>query len=360
MTRDHSSAHVHAQGFVLVLVLAMLVILSLLAGSIAGVTARVRDQAQFRMTRMNDSIQLASTRATVLYLLNTQRMTTGGLTVDRNVSFGEDGVRTIESDEDLMSVLPVGNEIAMDGRTYRGEGAIRFALQDERGLFGVNWSPPWALQRLLDQTKVPTKIPPQTLINRLLDYQDADDLYRLNSMEADGYRSAGLPPPSNRRLATPMELFRVAGWTDALGFLTPAELNDTISLEDTSVINVNTAPARVLMTFEGINRELVERILARRKVQPFITETAFFEFLGMRTSSEEGVAVYPAASGTLKLWSANGGQVSLVHWTLTHLEDGQPPWREDYELIQSQYQPEGDTVYPVASWLFAKPVAAQR
>ena len=359
MTRLPSTSG-HAQGFVLVLVLAMLVVLSLLAGSIAGVTARLRDQAQFRQMQLNDSIDIASTRATVLYLLNTQRMTTGGVTVDRSVSFGESGVRAIESDEDLMSVLPIGNEIAMDGRTYKGLRSIRFALQDDGGLFAVNWSPPWALQRLLDQAKVPTKIPPQTLINRLLDYQDPDDLYRLNSMEAEGYRSAGLPPPSNRRLATPMELFRVAGWTDALGFLTPAELTDTIGLEDSSVININTAPARVLLTLEGMNPELVGRVLARRKVQPFITETAFFEFLGLRTSSEDGVAVYPAASGTLKLWSANGGQVGLVHWTLTQLEDGQPPWREDYELIQSQYRPEGDTVYPVASWLFPKQVASKR
>lgn len=347
-------------GFVLVLVLAMLVVLSLLAGSIAGVTARLRDQAQSRETRVRDSIDIASTRATVLYLLNTQRMTIGGLTVDQSVSFGEKGIRTIESPEDLTSSLPIGNEIALDGRTYQGLQAARFALQDEQGLFGVNWSAAPDLKRLLSQANVPTQTPPDTLINLLMDYQDPDDLYRLNSMEADGYRKAGLPPPSNRKLATPMELFRVAGWREALNFLSPAELNDTVSLEDTAVINVNTASARVLLTIDGMNPELVERILARRKIQPFITERAFSEFLGLRTSAEGGVAVYPASSGTLKLWSANGGQVGLVHWTLTTTEDGQPPWREDYELIQSQYRPEGDTVYPVASWFFPKQVASKR
>ncbi len=359
MSRSVSTRH-YTNGFVLILVLAMLVVLSLLAGSIAGVTARLRDQAQFRQTRLNDSIDIASTRATVLYLLNTQRMTIGGVTVDRNVSLGENGVRPIESDEDLGSQLPIGNEIALDSRVYKGLGAARFALQDELGLIGVNWSPSWVLQRLLNQSSKPTKVPPQTLINRLLDYQDPDDLYRLNSMEADGYRSAGLPPPSNRRLATPMELLRVSGWTEALGFLKPAEINDTISLEDTGVTNVNTAQPRVLMTLEGMTPELVGRILARRKVQPFLTDVEFFEFLGLRTSADEGVAVYPAPSGTLKLWSANGGQVSLVHWTTTQFEDGQPPWREDYELIQSQYRPDGNAVYPVASRLFPKQVAAKR
>ena len=66
------------RGFVLVLVLAMLVVLSLLAGSVAAITSRLRDQAHFRQTRLRDSIDIASTRATVLYLLNTQRMTVGG------------------------------------------------------------------------------------------------------------------------------------------------------------------------------------------------------------------------------------------------------------------------------------------
>lgn len=350
----------HANGFVLILVLAMLVVLSLLAGSIASITARLRDQAQSRQTSLRDSVDIASTRATLLYLLNTQRMTLGGLTIDRNVSFGEAGVRQIESEQDLGSSLPVGNEIALDGRTYAGLRAVRFALQDDRGLFAVNWVPARTLQRLLDQSRTPTKIPPQTLINRLLDYQDPDDLFRINSVEADGYRSAGMPPPSNRRLATPMELLRVMGWQQAFDFLTPSELSDTISLENTPDTNVNTAPPRVLRTVFGMTPEIAERVIAFRKVQPFLTGTAFFEFLGVPMPADEFVGVYPAASGTLKLWSANGGQVGLVHWTLTSVEDGQPPWREDYELIQSQNRSESDTVYPVTSWLFPKQVAAKR
>jgi len=296
----------------------------------------------------------------VLSLFNTQRMTVGGVTVDRSVSFGENGIRQIASDQDLASTLPVGNEIATDGRTYRGLRSVRFALQDDRGLFAVNWVPARTLQRLLDQSASPTSVPAQALINRLLDYQDPDGLYRLNSMEADGYRSAGLPDPANRRLATPMELYRVIGWQEALGFLSPAELSDTIGLENMPDTNINTAPARVLMTVYGMSAELAQRVIARRKVQPFLTGAAFFQFLGVQMPADEFVGVYPAPSGTLKLWSANGGQVSLVHWTLTPVDDGQPPWREDYELIQSQYRPESDGVYPVASRLFPKPVAQKR
>ena len=59
------------RGFVLVLVLAMLVVLGLLAGTIAAVTARLLDQAQQRAQAMQDELDIASTRATALYLLST-------------------------------------------------------------------------------------------------------------------------------------------------------------------------------------------------------------------------------------------------------------------------------------------------
>lgn len=350
---------VRSRGFVLVLVLAMLVILSLLAGGIAATTARLAEQSQQRAQRMQDEVDIASTRATVMYLLSTQRMTVGGLTVDRLVAFPGEGIREMQSDQDLESSFPIGNEIAMDARIYRGIGEARFAMQDDYGLFGVNWNPPWMLQRLLDQGGAGKTTPPQTLINRLLDYQDADNLYRLNSAEADGYRRAGLRPPTNRPLATPMELMRVIGWKEAMAFLPPAEFTDTVSSEAVAVVNVNTAPPRVLRTIEGVDEDMAARAVAFRKTQPFLTEVAFFEFLGLQKSAEAPIAVYPAMSGTLKLWPSHGGQVGLVHWTLTPVENGGRPWREDYELIQSQANASDAVAYPVRSRLFAKPVAAQ-
>ena len=218
---------------------------------------------------------------------------------------------------------------------------------------------PWMLDRLLAQG-VARSVPGVTLQNRLLDYQDKDNLYRLNSAEADGYRKAGLPPPTNRPLATPMELLRVMGWAEALSFMPPAEINDTLSVDNVAVVNVNTAPERVLRTIDGVDEDMARRAIAYRKVQPFLTETAFFEFLGLPKSAEAPVAVYPAMSGTLKLWPSHGGQVGVVHWTLTPIEDRGRPWREDYELIQSQATAQDDVAYPVRSRLFAEPVAARK
>ncbi len=180
-------------GFVLVLVLAMLVVLSLLAGSIAATTSRLLEQATQRERGMQDQLDMASTRATVLYLIGTQRLTVGGLTVDNLVSFGEDGVRPSQSPADIEGnglLLPVGTEIAMDGRAYRGIGNARFAIQDENGLFAVNWNSPARLERLLAQGGQQRPVAAPALFNRIMDYQDRDNLYRLDSLEADGYRSA--------------------------------------------------------------------------------------------------------------------------------------------------------------------------
>ena len=347
-------------GFVLVLVLAMLVVLGLLAGTIAAVTGRLAEQAQQRAQATRDAVDIANTRANVLYLLTTQRMTLGGLTVDNLVSFGEGGIRPIESREDLDSPWPTGTDIRLDGSPYKGQGGIRFALQDDYGLFGINWSPPWRLEKLLAQGGHPRPVPAEALINRLFDYQDRDGLYRLNSMEADGYRKAGMAPPTNQPLATPMEIMRVMGWKQALSFLTPAEISDTITVESVGAININTAPARVLRVIDGMDEEKLARAIAFRKVQPFMTGESFFAFLGLPASVDSPVAVYPATSGTLKLWPSNGGQVALVHWTLTPVEDKGRPWREDYELIQSQAPSQDDVALPVRSRLFGQQVAPRK
>ena len=349
----------NGQGFILLLVLAMLVVLSLLAGTIAAATSRLRDQSQDRQRQLRDQIDIASTQATLYYLLGTKPMTIGGLTVDERLLVARARADAAGTELDFMA-LPLGNEISLDGSAFRGLGDIHFALQDDRGLFGINLQPADALQRLLQQPGAKATTSFGVLLNRLLDYQDEDDLYRLNSMEKEGYAKLGLPPPSNRALTTPMELMRIPGWREALTHLTTGEINNTISVDYTALINVNTAPVQVLMTLPGIDAESAKRVLTRRKIQPFLLDSDFYEFVGQTGSFGSAVSMYPSESGTLKLWSSRGGQVQLVHWTLTPSDDGGRPWREDYELIQSQDISDAGVALPVRSQLFAEPVAAQR
>ena len=107
MRRHPPSAARDQAGFVLVAVLAMLVILSLLAGTIGAVTQRLRDDELQRQRQLEDEIAMASTRATVLYLLLTQRMTFAGLTVDDQVVLSVDQQVEARGGNEPIGIMPV-------------------------------------------------------------------------------------------------------------------------------------------------------------------------------------------------------------------------------------------------------------
>ena len=323
-----------ARGFVLVLVLAMLVILSLLAATVGAVTQRLRDDELERQRLLQAELDMASTRASVIYLLTTQRMTFGGLTVDDNVVLTADEQEDAAPGDTLLSFAPVGNEVPLDGQPRRGLGSVDFSLQDDRGLLAVNWMPPALLQGLFAQGKDTT--PVVTQVNRLLDYQDPDDLYRLGSAEAPQYLKEGRVPPTNRVLATPLELRRVKGWDKALEFLDDTALLDVVTTTRSAQLNVNTAPVRVLRSLPGVGEEQAGRVVAYRRLQPFLNLATFREVAGVALPDEELLSLYPSASGILRLWSAQGSAVQVLHWTLTPLDDGGRPWREDYEFTLPQ------------------------
>lgn len=345
---------VRASGFVLVTVLAMLVILTLLAATIGAITQRVRDDQLERQRLLQDEIAMASTRASVLYLLTSQRMTFGGLTVDDKVAYSNDE----RSQDNPFTNIPVGNEIALDGRPYLGLEGIDFALQDDRGLLAVNWTSPIYLERYLSLDK-PLATPIATLQNLLLDYQDPDDLYRLNSAERGQYETLERPPPSNQTVATPLELRRIIGWDQALTGIDDIAINDSLTISRNPIININTAPARVLQSLPGVNAEMAARVVASRALQPFINLPSFFQLLGAVPADPEALSMYPSASGILKLWSPRGGAVQVLHWTLTPLDDGGRPWREDYEFTLPQNsQLVAGTAVATAAKVLAQPLPA--
>lgn len=320
------------RGFVLIMVLAMLVILSALAATIAVTSDRVRREEEQRQAQLQASIAMASTRATVLYALTTRRMTFGGLTVDDRITQSLDEPGSGGDDDSPASLLPVGNEIRLDGTAYAGPGDARFALQDDRGLLAVNWAPPLVLQGLLEQRPVAGAPPLGTLQNLLLDYQDRDDLYRINSAESDGYRKLDLPPPTNRPLANPGELRAVIGWKSVLAVWDDVELLDLLSVSRNPALNVNTATLPVLDALPGVDATMAQRLLDARELQVFTSTAALAPYLGAAAAGEEGLSLYPSASGTIRLWASTGGTVQVMHWTLTPYDDGGRPWREDYEF----------------------------
>ena len=347
-------------GFVLVLVLAMLVILSILAGTVASITQRLLEQEGQRKRLEDAELDIASTKATVLYLLLTQRMTLGGLTVDDSVVMTEDERASQDATERPILLSPVGNEISLDGRAYAGFGATAFSLQDDRGLLGVNWTQPAFMAQWWSQLGYDA-LPAPTLANLLLDFQDQDDLYRLNSAEREQYETEGRRSPSNRPLATPLELRVVKGWDEALASLDDSELMRSLTNARSPTINVNTAPVRVLRVLPGVDAGIADRIVARRALNPFVDLYSVYAFIGAARADDSLMSLYPADSGTMRLWAPQGGTVQTIHWTLTPWDDGGRPWRENYgiTLPQDNLSSPPALARPAAA-VFAKPVPATR
>lgn len=344
-----------ARGFVLVLVLGILVILSLLASGVALTAQRLRDEETDRQAALQDEIDMADTRAGVIYLLLTQRRTFAGLTVDAGKVLSDDEKAIGARDgDDPISLMPVGNEIALDGRAYTGSGVARFALQDDRGRLPVNWMPAPVIGRFLGEAGG-EDVSATRLVDLLADYQDADDLYRLNSAEKDRYIAEGRAAPTNRPLVTPLELRRVIGWDRALAGLSDADLVRTLTTVRAVSINANTAPAEVLQALPGVDAAAARRIVDARTLQPFTSLTAAYQILGTLPGDDGLLSLYPMDSGTLALSSARGGATRVLHWTLTPFDRGGRPWREDYEFaLPKDDRATQDVVRSSAATVFAR------
>ncbi|WP_433853557.1 type II secretion system protein GspK [Stenotrophomonas nitritireducens] len=318
------------QGFVLVIVLAILVVLALLAAATATSAERAIHAAQADADRFQSELAMAGTRETLLFMLATQRQTIAGLTV--NESDAKASTAMSLDDPDGFTALPVGNEIRLDSTPYQGLENTRFSLQDDRGLLSVNWAAPILRQSFYRSLGIASD-QWSGLEAKLLDYQDADDLHRLDGAEKSHYASAGLPPPTNRTLATPLELRRVLGWNEALAGMDDSTLLSMFTMTRGSDLNINTAPPQVLGLLPGLTPENTARIVELRRSTPFLSTAQAQQNFGIGAVFDEGLALFAKPSGNLILWDHHSGARHLLHWTLTPFEVNGLPWRIDYEVI---------------------------
>lgn len=351
-------------GFVLVAVLVALVIVTILASAVAVVSERALAEARADDLDFQAELAMTGTRDTLLYLLNTQRQTFGGLTVDEQIVWSAGQATAIRAGGDELDegppLLPVGNEIRLDGTAYQGLDGVVFALQDDAGLFSPNWSYDYFRPGFFSLLGVP---PEQWagLEAKRLDYQDPDSLHRLGGGEAAQYRERDLPPPSNHVLLTPLETRSVLGWNQALADRDDASIMSLLTASRTVFVNVNTAPAEVLRTIPGVDADTAERIVTLRETQPFMLEWAFRQAFNLPLGPDQPVGMLAVGYGTLKLWHNEGGPVRLVHWTLTPVDEGGRPWRLDYEItLPRDDASDPALVRPTQTPLFAQPVPAGR
>ena len=349
-----------ARGFVLVMVLVALTVISMLAAAVAVVSARAVAEAQADADDFRAETDAIGTRDTLLYLLATQRQTVAGVTVDRQVALaaGQATASPQGSDEfgAPLSRLPIGNEIRLDSTPYLGRGNVRFALQDDAGLFSVNWTPQVFRPGLFQLLGVP---PDQWngLEAARLDYQDPDSLYRLGGAEAGQYREHDMPPPANRTLSTPLEARSILGWDKALERLDDSKLMQLLTTSRSVQINVNTATVESLQLLPGVDRNLAGRIVALRETMPYVLTWQFIRDFGLPMDEMQPIGLSAVGYGTLALWHDTGPR-RVLHWTLTPIDAGGRPWRIDYEITLPRDEvTDSSLARPTASPLLPGPAA---
>lgn len=352
-----------ATGFALLAVLVLLLVLSIIASSVALVSERAVREAGQRVDEEAFRRDAFSTRETVMFLLATQRTTVAGLTVDEQMRTPDGGLRPFTEDDldQGLSMLPVGNEIRLDGRPYAGFGRVVFALQDGRGLISPNWSPWFVRKALAEQLGADPRRWADIEALRL-DFQDADELLRPNGAERRDYVRRGLPPPPDRPITTPVELRAALGWGPLLANLDDGELMRRTTITWESFLNVNTAPMENLALVPGLDAAAARRAVALRNTTPWATVWEFGDAFGVRREDvRDALFLFPNGTGTLQLWDSRGGPVHLLHWTLTGADEGGYTWRLDYDFVLPR--PEGGperAAGAVPTAPFATPVPGRR
>lgn len=292
------------QGFVLVLTLWVLVIVAIAAGYFAERVTRSVELAQQSRQNTRAMIDMAGTRADILYRLSTTSLTEYGLGRGNAV-------------------------IDLDNRPYRGLGNTFIRLQDNRGLLNLNFAEDDRLQRLLGLLGIPAG-QRSHLIDTLHDFNDADGLHRLNGAEKEEYLALNLPPPPNRNLITPWEAQRIIGWRDAPQLWQTGRLVELTTTGISLGLNPNTAPAEVLATLPGVTEEIAQTIIARRKLSPILHAGQLAEITAIPAQHfEEMISVWPSNSIRITQ-STRGLPWAIQHNIMLTPNGNDAPWRADY------------------------------
>jgi type II secretory pathway component PulK len=329
---------------------AMVVVLGLAAALDAYVSARV-EQATLIRARLQDSLDAYSTRATVFFLLGTQRFTRAGLTT------AEEPLAEAGDTAGALRIDPVGGELSLDGRVYAGMGRVRFALQDEAGMVALNSASPQRLEGLLTRFD-DTEGSVATLLDTLEDYRDGNTLKRLNGAEREEYAAAGLPPPSDRDLRSAPEILQILGWREWFAARPEFRLHAWLSAGHSDAFNPNVVPASLLEWLPGMAPATAARVVDEREREPFRSVPDFKARVDVELPvDDEQYRFFSSDALRLTLWAEGSAHAEVLAIQSTPL-DPQAPWQID--SIYSISRPPQDIPYEVPGQYFSPRAPAAR
>lgn len=292
------------RGFVLVVTLWILAIMTIGASYFAERVANSIRLAQQTSETTEALLDMAGTRAEILFRLGTTHFSVFGLG------------------------RPPNGVIALDNRPYRGNGQSIVRLQDNRGLINVNFIQPEILLRLLGQMGVPAE-KRDAMLDTLRDYTDTDNLRHLNGAEAAEYQAQGLPVPPNDWLSSPYELENIIGWRNQPFLWKNSRLIELVTTARIGGFNPNTAPHEALAALPYSSPQLANKLIQIRALNPFYNDAQLNSVIGQTVLDPDSLIFFPADSLRLSLESGKTPWMLRYQVTLTPYAD-HTPWRIDY------------------------------
>ncbi len=191
----------------------------------------------------------------------------------------------------IVEGLEEGMEVwKIDGTVYTGnmgDGRYTVRITDESGKIDINAisdANADLLRNLLKNLELDDE-QVNIIVDSILDWKDADDLYHFNGAETDYYMS--LPNPykaKNANFDTIEELLLVKGITPELlyGNGDKRGIIDflTIYLKKNIIININAAPKEVLMAIPGMTSEIADALIDYREDKEIRTKEEISGILG--------------------------------------------------------------------------------
>ena len=289
------------RGYVLVFVLAALVMMALIGGRFAIRIDALRDQTGALSAYARGRLEAGNAAAAAFYLISTQPRGPAGFG-----SFLQPALRA-------------------DGRPYRLDNGAEIRLQDTRGLYPINnlfqRESFAALLRLSGADVVAI----DGYTDVLLDYQDTDNLKRLNGAERADYAALGLPPVRNDWLLSLRELSRMPLWRDRPELV--AAIEPFVSTSRDGLFNANTAPRLVLQAkLPQARPEQIELFETLRSATPFTSESMAIKATGLQLATDESM-LHVGNHFRLNVWAAGMPQAIQYNVSLDPVVAMMAPWQ---------------------------------
>lgn len=318
------------RGYVLIMVLGALALISLVAARFANRIDELRLQAASLQTHAQQKLQMSNALSAALYMVTTNPLGRGGV---------GSGNEPLLYADDRLYVMSQGGDIR---------------VQDQRGLLPLNAVDRAQFRLVLQALDLPAA-EVDGWIDTLQDYQDTDSLKRLSGAEAQEYAALGLLPPRNDWLVSVRELNRLPGWKER-----PAVVEAIEQIASTGrllLYNPNTASIKLLAALlPAASPEQLENFDTLRRRTPFVSGAAARRATGLPMEREDFLF---HAGEELRLTVAASGAPRGLQYNVTLTFGGaQAPWliSEAHPVAHhSRDTPDRATPFPLAVPAAPKP-----